>query len=159
MDGPVPALHRVPGLHNGPILEHIVRTLKVRRGPEVLRRPAASGRTGPWPASMKIKSKEPESPARISPASPSSSVIFSSIPARRKFSFASGILFSYFSIVVIRQFSGITDAIKSAEYPTAVPTSRILAGETSVTIVFKSAAVSLRMIGTLFLPQSPRSVQ
>ena len=43
-----------------------------------------------------------------------------------------------------------TDAIKSAEYPTAVPTSRILAGETSVTIVFKSAAVSLRMIGTLF---------
>ena len=99
---------------------------------------------------MKIKSKEPERPARISPASPSSSVIFSSIPARRKFSFASGILFSYFSMVVIRHSFGITDAIKSAEYPTAVPTSRILFGATSVTIVFKSDAVSLRMIGTLF---------
>ena len=37
----------------------------------------------------------------ISVASPSSRVIRSSLPALRKFSFAIGILFSYFSIVVI----------------------------------------------------------
>ena len=54
-------------------------------------------------------------------------------------------------MVVIRHSFGITDAIKSAEYPTAVPTSRIRFGATSVTIVFKSDAVSLRMIGTLVL--------
>ena len=108
----------------------------------------------PLAASIKIKSKEPERPASSSPASPSSSVIRCSIPARLKFFFASGIRFSYFSIVVICAVAGITCAIISAEYPTAVPTSRIRSGLFKRTMVFKRAAVSRFRIGTLALMAS-----
>ena len=56
-----------------------------------------------------------ESVPSISSASPSSKVMHGSFPALSKLRLAIGILFSYFSIVVIRQFSGITRLISKAE--------------------------------------------
>jgi len=102
----------------------------------------------PFAASIKIKSYPGESVRRISVASPSRSVILCPVSYAAKFFFATGIRFSYFSIVVILQSAPLYLAIRSAENPTAQPTSRIFTGLCSVIRNRRRLCVSLRIIGT-----------
>ena len=93
---------------------------------------------------------------RISAASPSRSVIQSDFPAFSKFSLAIGILFSYFSIVVIWQPSGAYALISNAENPIAVPTSKICMGRPHVTRSLNRLCICGLMTGT-FVSMAYRS--
>ena len=97
-------------------------------------------------ASIKIKSYPWESVFKISVASPSKSVILLLESYFLKFSFATGILFSY--LVVIRVSSSEYSAIRSAEKPTAQPTSKIFLGLACAIRNLRSACVSFLIMGT-----------